>query len=149
MSKETNDSAIKQLMAKVEEQKTALGTRRRYVLNTNGIFKYDSKNGDETYFNINTISDPITFVNALSYLISQERNFNEACDRLGVKNATWKWYDFTMEEWEADFKARIEQIQYDEKKKKLDATKQKLDTLVSEEARTEMELENIQKTLGL
>lgn len=145
MSKDTNDKVIKQLMAKVEEQKSALGTRRRYVLNTNGIFKYDTS----TYFNINTISDPMNFAKALSFLISQEANFSEACDRLGIKDKTWKWYDYTIKEWEDDFKARIEQIEYDEKKKKFDTTKQKLSTLVSEEARTEMELENIQKSLGL
>jgi hypothetical protein len=143
MSKQDNDKVIKELMAKVETQKSALGTRKRYVLNTNGIFKYDASN----YFNINTISDPMNFVKALAFLFSQESHFTEACDRLGVNETTWKWYDFTIADWEADFKARLEQIEYDEKKKKLDATKQKLSTLVSEETRTEMELENLKKSL--
>ncbi len=144
MSKETNDKAIKLLMAKVEEQKSTLGTRRRYVLNTNGIFKYDTAN----YFNINTISDSMNFAKALAFLISQEANFSDACSRLGIhKDLSWKWNEYTISEWEADFKARIEQIEYDEKKKKLDATKQKLATLVSEETRTEMELDNIKKLL--
>ena len=38
---------------------------------------------------------------------------------------------------------------YDKKKKSLDATKKKLNSLVSEEARTEMDIEGIKKSLGL
>jgi hypothetical protein len=147
MSKESNDKVIKQLMDKVEEQKASLGTRKKHVLNTNGIFKYDE---NATYYiNINTVCDSIVFVNALGFLLSNRNQYEQAADRLNIKVTAWKWLGFTLQEWEEDFKARIEQIEYDKKKKQLDATKAKLDTLVSEEARTEMELENIQKSLGI
>jgi hypothetical protein len=53
-----------------------------------------------------------------------------------------------VSEWEEDFKTRVRIIEYDKRKKTLDATKQKLNSLVSEEAKTEMELEEIAKALA-
>lgn len=143
MSKTNNDALIKELMAKVEEQKAALGTKKRNVLRTNGLFKRDNE-----HFNLNTVSNPLTLVAALGFLISQEEFFQQACSRLGVKG-TFKWDGYSVAEWEADFVDRIAGIEYDKKKAALESTKTKLSALVSEEARTEMELENIKASLGV
>ena len=76
----------------------------------------------------------------------KETAFKEACRRLGVK-AEFKWNGYSMDEWEEDFKTRIKAITWSEKKKVLDSTKTKLNQLVSEEARTEMELDSIKALL--
>lgn len=143
MSKTNNDAVIKDLLQKVEDQKNGLGTRAKVAWNTNGVFKY--RGGD--FFNLNTVTDPSVLANALAVLISQEDSFKEACKRLGIK-AEYKWDGYSVKDWQEDFQTRIDVIEWDKKKKTLDATKAKLNALVSEEAKTEMELEDIKKLLA-
>lgn len=138
-----NDAVIKELLQKVEEQKNGLGTRTKVAWVTNGIFKRDAN----SFFNLNTVVDVSVLANALGFLISQEGAFHEACKRLGVKSE-YKWDGYTVEDWEEDFRTRISIIEYDKRKKTLDATRQKLNSLVSEETRTENELEEIKKLLS-
>lgn len=138
-----NDAVIKELLEKVEEQKVSLGTRGKVALVTNGVFKRDNAN----FFNINTVVDYSLLAGALGFLITQEEAFEEACKRLGIK-AEFKWDGYKAEEWEEDFKTRVKIVEWDKKKKVLEATQLKLKTLVSEEAKTEMELEDIKKILG-
>jgi hypothetical protein len=138
-----NDSAIKELLQKVEEQKVSLGNKERVTWLTNGIFKKDAS----YFFNINTVTDPIVLATALGFLIVQHDGFNSACEKyLGIKGE-FKWDGYSIGDWIEDFKTRIRVIEYDRKKKVLDATKAKLNSLVSEEARTEMELNDIKKLL--
>jgi len=138
-----NDVTIKALMAKVEAQKKDLGTRERVSWLTNGMFKRDSDN----YFNLNTVVDGFRLAEALGFLIIENEGFNEACKRLNVA-AKFKWDGYTVDEWQTDFQTRMRVVNWDKKKKQLEATKSKLGSLVSEEARTEMELEEIASLLG-
>jgi len=138
-----NDAVIKELMAKVEQQKAGLGKKEKTTLQTNGIFKFDSSN----FFNLNTVSDPSKLVEALAHLIAKEKAFEEAKERLLVTKIDFKWDGYTVNEWESDFQTRISIIEWDNKKRQLDETKKRLSQLVSEDARTEMELEEIQKLL--
>ena len=138
-----NDVAIKELLQKVEEQKAGLGKKEKVSWLTNCVFKKDGAN----WFNINTITDFSILASALGFLISQEECFQKACKRLGV-TGEFKWDGYTLSDWEEDFKTRVRVVQWDNKNKVLENTKKKLGTLVSEEVKTEMELEDIKKILG-
>jgi len=138
-----NDGLIKELLEKVEEQKAGLGKKEKVAWQTNGIFKKDSNN----WFNINTVTDFYSLAGALGFLIYQEEAFQKACKRLGIQSE-FRWEGYTLKEWEEDFQLRIKMIEWDNRKKKLDETKKRLGGLVSEEARTEMELEDIKKILA-
>ena len=138
-----NDVVIKELLQKVDEQKNGLGKKEKVAWQTNGIFKRDSIN----WFNINTVTDFSLLASALGFLISQDESFQKACKRLGV-TAEFKWDGYTIKEWEEDFQLRIKLVEWDNRKKKLDETKKRLSGLVSEEARTEMELDDIKKILA-
>jgi len=141
-----NDSKIKQLMAKVEEQKNALGTKPRAKWNTNAVFKYP--NGD--FVNLNTVNegDFGKLVDALSFLLTTESVRQKASERLGVPVEEFKHGGYSIKEWEEDFKLRIGIVQFDDRKRKLDATTKKLKSLISEDTRTEMELDEIESLLG-
>jgi TPP-dependent trihydroxycyclohexane-1,2-dione (THcHDO) dehydratase len=139
-----NDEVIKQLMAKVAEQKEALGVKPKVSWKTNGVFKFD----DKRYFNIN-VTDMQSLVEALAYMLQSSNTVLEAAKRLEVSFSVPMFGGYTVEEWEEDFKLRIAILKWEEKKKKLEETERKLAALVSEEARTEMELEKISKSLGL
>jgi hypothetical protein len=143
ISMSKNDVAIKELLKKVEEQKESLGSKERVTWLTNGIFKKDGT----SHLNINTVTDGLVLATALGFILNQEASFLQACKELDVKGE-FRWDGYTVEEWKEDFKTRMRVIEYDKKKKLLDATKAKLNMLVSEEARTEMELEDIKKILG-
>lgn len=138
-----NDVAIKELLQKVEDQKSGLGKKEKVSWLTNGIFKKDGTN----WFNINTVTDFSILAGALGLLICQEECFQQACRRLGV-TGEFKWDGYTLSDWEEDFKTRVRVVQWDNKNKILENTKKKLGTLVSEEVKTEMELEDIKKILG-
>lgn len=139
-----NDDMIKQLMAKVASQKESLGTKPKVSWKTNGVFKFN----DKDYFNLNTVNNPEQLVNALAHMLGSQRALNEAGTRLGVVVADASFGGYTVYEWEEDFKLRISILNWEEKKRKLEETEKKLAALVSEEARTEMELEKIAKSLG-
>jgi len=139
-----HDEKIKQLLAKVESQKADLGTKPKAVWNTTSIFKFDSTN----HLNINTVREHRELVGAMAFLLEKQSKWQEANHRLGTSCYPFEWNGYSVDQWEADFKLRADMITYDQKKKKLDETKAKLNTLVSEEARTEMELEDIEKILG-
>jgi hypothetical protein len=138
-----NDDTIKNLLAKVEAQQLALGAKPRPAWRTNGIFKYDGTN----HFNLNTVAEPKPLVEATAFLIGAKKNLAEACTMLHVPEIEFKWNGYTYPEWLEDFKTRLSIVDWEAKKKQLEATKAKLSTLVSEEARTEMELEAITKSL--
>jgi hypothetical protein len=140
-----NDAVIKDLMAKVESQKKSMGTKPRVVWATNGLFKKSAAD----FFNVNVVTDYSVLASAMGFLIVQEEAFVKGCRELGLDDTLeYKWDGYTVGDWRGDFKTRAEMIEWDKKNKLLEATKAKLSSLVSEEARTEMELQEIEKLLG-
>lgn len=137
-----NDDTIKALLATIETQTIALGTPPRGTWLTNGVFKFHK----DDYFNINVTTDPSQFARAMGYILAQKKEAMDGAAALGIA-VDFAWSGYSVEEWLADFKTRIAIIEYNKKKTLLNATKAKLKTLVSEKARTEMELEEIAKAL--
>lgn len=139
-----HDDKIKLLLAKVEEQQNNLGVKPKASWNTNGIFKY--KDGTN-FFNLNTVRDAQPLVEALACLLEKESLHQQAAERLGVAIKPFLWDGNSICDWEKDFKKRLDIIGWEARKAQLDDTKKKLKSLVSEEAKTEMELEDIEKSL--
>jgi len=140
-----HDDKIKALLSKVESQKAGLGTKPKASWTTNGIFKYHNSND---YFNLNTVKDTQILVNALATLLEKEQLQNLAAERLGVTSNSFVWDGYSVAEWEGDFKRRVEIIEWEKRKAQLDDTKKKLNSLVSEDAKTEMALADIESLLG-
>lgn len=136
----SNDARIKELLKTVESKRAELGKQPKLQLETNGVFKYE----DGNHFNINTVTNKQVFVSALTFLIERSSSNSEACERLGVEaKDTFKWNGFTVEEYEGDFKQRIALVDWDVKKKQLTELEKKLGDMVSDEGKTEMELDDI------
>ena len=135
----SNDDRIKVLLDAVELQQSQLGRKPRASYETNAIFRYD----DKRHLNINTVKNPNVLVEALAFLLEKQARSQEAAGLLDVSLSTFQWNGYSTEDYANDFKRRIEIINFAVRKTKLDATKKKLKTLVSEEARTGMELDEI------
>ena len=140
-----NDAVVKQLLTKVDEQKNGLGNKPRGTWVTNGVFKRDSSN----VFNINTVTDFTRLAEALGFLMSQAEFYQKACKELSIPVTPFKWDGYTIAEWKEDFQMRKDIVEWNDRKKSLDATTAKLKGLMSLDARTEEDLESIKASLGL
>ena len=108
------------------------------------LFCYD----DIGFLNLNCTYPLDVFVEAFAFLLEKENRHQEACKRLGVNEKVFKWSGYTLEEWETDFKAKIDLIKYNEKEKELKALEKKLAELLSEEGKTSKMLEDIENLLN-
>ena len=141
-----NDERIKKFIAAVEKKKKALGKKPRSTWNTNAVFKYPD---GEYHVNLNTIGKASGLVAPLAYLLEKSRSSTEAAERLGVPVPEFTHDGYTIEQWEEDFKTRIVNIEYDAKKKEFEAAKKELNSLISEDGRTDIALDKLAKNLGL
>jgi len=73
--------------------------------------------------------------------------YNNIHSKLEVDDS-FEWNGYNLEEWTADFKLCVDKIKFAEDDKKLKSLDKKLKSLVSEEARTGMELDDIEDLLG-
>ena len=139
-----NDTRIKELLAKVEEQRKNLGEKPRAAWKTNGLFKGREGSG----LNLNTVADKSTLVDALAVILEFNAARKSASEMLGVPFIPSTWNGYEIDDYVQDFKLRIAVLEWEAKKKVLIETEAKLKALVSEEARTEMALDDISKVLG-
>jgi len=139
-----NDDSIKALLKKVEEQMFDLGAKPKSVLITNGVW---GRLGEKTTVNINTVSDKEVIIEIMSELLKSSYFKNMACEKLGMSPYANKFYGFSQKDWETDLKFRLSVIAWNEKSEKLSETKAKLNNLMSEDVKTELELAKILKSL--
>ena len=136
-----NDDRIKQMLKKVEELEKDVAKQPRRTLVTNGVFPHE--NGD-MMFNLNTVNDLAVLVGAVAFLKSKKNFAEEAAKELGLDDVVkFSWGGYSYEDWLTDIKDRVHAITYQEKKKMLAKMKGKLNKLISSDARTEMELDEI------
>lgn len=138
-----HDEKIEALIKEVEKRKAALGSKPRNILRTNGILKFN----DREHINLNTVSDIETIVKSYAYIIEQFEDFKTAANELEVDIPFTK-DGFSDEDWKEDLKDRLASIKWNKKKVELDALTKKLESLVSEEAKTKNELASIEKLLA-
>lgn len=138
-----NDNRIKELIEIIEQKRVSLGTKPKTSWNTNGIFKFN----ESKHINLNTVYDPNIIVSALSHIIMHNSSSIEASKILGVDNVVIEYDGYCLDDWISDFKLRINQINWAFEKKELDKKEEQLKSLISEDARTEMALDIIEKEL--
>lgn len=138
-----HDDRIKALLNKIDSEKKALGSKPKLSWNTNCMFRYD----DSRYFNLNTVRDVTVLVAALAFLLEKSARYQEAAEELEVEVPSFEWSGFSLKEWKEDFQLKAQAIRYNAKQKELQNLQQRLKTLVSEEAKTEMALDEIEELL--
>ncbi len=141
-----NDERIKELIKITEAKKAALGTKPKAAWKTNGIFKVAMV---EKHLNLNTVNNVETLVDALAALLIYRTSIQEAEKILGLQLSERQHDGYPLSDWVADFKLRISMIKYDEEKKKIEALETQLKSLISEDCKTEMALDEITKSLGI
>jgi hypothetical protein len=137
-----NDNRVKGLIKKLEDKKKSLGAKPKKAWETNALFKYT----DGRVLNLNTIGSFDKAISGLTYLLNASKNHAEACKLLCVFDM-FDWDGYSLEAWTEDFKLCVDKVKYAEEEKKYKALEKKLNSLVSKEARTGMELDDIEGLL--
>lgn len=135
MSKE-NDKVILELKQKIEVKKSELKKTKKFTPVTNSSLEL---NGNR--YNIQTLgkSDVITFLVTLNSLAS-------SAEELGLLKE-FKLSGYNVMDWLSDLKSRLDILNVKDEEKKLNEMEKTLATLLSEDKKTEMELEKIKSML--
>lgn len=133
-----NDKKIKDLLSAVEAKRKQLGTKPKAHWKTNGVLEGT---------NINTLNSTDKCVILAAQLLQEQSFTTEACKLLGVKAQSSKRATYLKDAID-DLKLRVEIVQWEAEKKKLQAMEAQLKDLRSSDAKTEDALADIAASLG-
>lgn len=131
-----NDDRILELKKQVEDKKKELASKKtRFVPITNCILEMDGMT-----LNLNVLSE-----RALILLWIRLNTYRMSATDLGLRKFEISGYD--LEDWITDVKVRLEVIATKREENDLKAMETKLDKLLSEDKKTELELDSIAELL--
>ena len=137
----TTDQIVLELLNKVEEKKKEIGASERPSWITHCSFGVNPSNAAERV-NLQVVTDISILTSVYATLAVAERAFKQAANELGVK-VDFKWQGFAFEEWVADIKMRINQLQLKNKRDDLAKLESRVNALVSQEQRRDLELKKL------
>ena len=141
----TTDQRVKELFDSVQEKKLAIEKAERPCWKTSGNFGF-STNSAHDRAQIATLTDVRKIIEMYAFLIERKEKSELAAKELGV-NYSFTWLGHSVAEWKEDFQTRIDQISIQEKRKELAEIEARLNSIISPELKTQMELEAISKIL--
>ncbi len=144
MSNET-DKQVQDFFDIVQKKKSEIAKAEKPNWQTNCSFSYIQDSPNRINIQISSNIDEI--VSILGFLIEREQFHKKASDTLGV-SIKFKWMGYSLEDWQTDLQTRIDKIQINKKKQELEALESRLNSLVSPELKTKLELQEISKLLG-
>lgn len=130
-----NDERVLQLKKIIDEKKAELKSVKRFTPITNCVLDLE---GQKYNLNVLQLADlRLLLVRLNMYLISAKD--------LGIK---LEIAGYNIDEWITDIKSKIEIFEYKKKESELKALEAKLDKMLSDEKKTELELDEIAALLG-
>ncbi len=139
-----SDEAVKQLYVKLQEKKLAVEKAEKPNWETNGSFGF-SPNSLSDRVNIQEVTDTRKLIEIYAFLLERKEKYETAATALGLENK-FTWLGFTVEEWKSDLQVRVNQINLTKKRKELKELEARVNSLLSEDLKKEMEYANV-KTL--
>lgn len=145
MAKKTKDDLIQELLQKVEEKKKQIEKIKNPHFKTNLSFNFEMF-GVSSRLNLNVAAEETLF-SLLTYLDMMIANKEVVNGKYGISYGK-DWYGFKLEDWRDDIVLKIKQKQCQTQVSELKAIENKLQSLISEDKKKDIELENISKLLG-
>lgn len=136
-----SDAKIKELFNIVQTKKAEIEKAERPNWRTNCLLTLNDKKN-----NIQVISDVSELVHLASELMMKSSYVLAANHKFGTK-VEFSHGGFSLEDWLSDIGTRITKIQITAKKKELVTMESKLNSLLSPEAKAQMELDAIEAML--
>lgn len=137
----TTDQIVLELLNKVEQKKKEIGASERPSWITHCSFGVNPSNAADRV-NLQVVTDVSILTSVYATLAVAERAFGQAAKDLDLK-VEFKWQGFTFEEWVTDIKMRINQLQLKNKRDDLAKLEARVNALVSQEQRRELELKKL------
>ena len=136
MATEKNDAKILELKGQIKEKKNELSTKKtKFSPETNCVLTFNQ----QTYnLNVLTSEELLNLMISLNVLVLSARDLNVIMPKLG---------GYFISEWITDIKNKLEAIQYKTEEDKLRKLEIQLDKLLSDDKRTELEIEEIMKNI--
>jgi hypothetical protein len=141
------DQLIDQLLKKVEEKKKQIEKIKNPDFKTNLLFNVEIF-GNPARMNLNTVSEEVlfSFLAYVNMLIEQSKKI-ESSFQLTDITFPRLWYGYTLSDWENDIILKIKQKQSLKQTKELREIEDKLNNLMSEDKKKDIELTNLKNLL--
>lgn len=130
-----NDERVLQLKKIIEEKKSELKAVKRFTPLTNCVLNLDNQNYNLNVLQLDDLK--LLLVRLNMYLMSA----NDLDMELNISG-------YNISEWMVDVKSKIEIFEYKKKESELKMLETKLDKMLSDEKKTELELDEIAALLG-
>lgn len=134
-----NDDRILTLKKQIDDKKKELGKQPRFSPVTTCMFTY---NGNRV--NIHTL----TSVKDINAMLVYFNIYAMSAENLGIDTEDVGFDGFSVVEWMEDLNAKKAVVEYNAKKTQLTALEKKLDKLLSDDKKTELEIDAIADLLG-
>jgi hypothetical protein len=141
MSKDLDEKALA-LLNEVKAKKEEIQKLNKVNYVTNLTFYYPV---ESRQINLNTILSVNKLVELFAFIKNNIEAKENSAKILGVINFESKFENYTLSEWTEDFKTKISIINIKQLKEDLKFKEDKLNSLISEEKRKELEFERILK----
>ena len=141
MSKDLDEKALA-LLNEVKAKKEEIQKLNKVNHVTNLTFYYPV---ESRQINLNTILSVNKLVELFAFIKNNIETKENSAKILGVINFESKFENYTLSEWTEDFKTKISIINIKQLKEDLKFKEDKLNSLISEEKRKELEFERILK----
>lgn len=142
------DKQIKELWDVVLAKKQDIQVAEKPSWETNCVFSFQRGGNINTGFNIQTETDVVTLLQAVSFLYQQLEYWDTAREILDLPLIKFHWNNYSVDEWVKDIKTRVNKLKITEKKKELNTLESRLNAIISPELRAQLELDEIKKILG-
>lgn len=130
-----NDERVLQLKKIIDKKRAELKAVKRFTPLTNCVLSLDNQSYNLNVLQLDDLK--LLFVKLNMYLMSA----NDLDIKLELSG-------YNVEEWMADVKSKIEIFEYKKKESELKTLEAKLDKMLSDEKKTELELDEIAALLG-
>lgn len=140
------DQLIDQLLIKVEEKKAEVEKIKNPVYKTN-LSASNPLFGEGIRVNLNVASEEVllSLLYSFEFLIEQNKTVPS---KYGISGIT-EWNGFKLEDWRDDIVLKIRQKNSQKQVKELKEMETKLNSLMSEDKKRDIELESLKKSLGM
>ena len=130
-----NDERVLQLKKIIDEKKSDLKTVKRFTPLTNCVLSLDNQNYN---LNVLQLDDLKLLLVKLNMYLMSANDLDMGLDISG----------YNISEWMADVKSKMEIFEYKKKESELKMLETKLDKMLSDEKKTELELDEIAALLS-
>lgn len=144
------DKKAESLLSKIREKKDAIPKAKASRWQTNCNF-YFSEEEPKRLYNIHVVGNE-DLVKILAFLLEKHERFEQAKKTVSrfksIAQLEFKWLGYSFDDWLNDIVSRIEANENAKTKRAIEESEKKVMALFSGEAKTKMQLEEIDKEIS-